>query len=516
MKIKFNTLFSLMLVAAFALSACGAEATLTATPFATDFPSPTEAPTVEPPPVKFTIWAKEDYVPVLEELAGRALEKYNLEVVVEGKSNIRAEFEEAFESGTAPDIIMITHDEAGALIAENMLAEVMLGNKQAGYESRALEACTVDEKLFCLPYATENLAFFYNTSLVATPPVTWDEVISIGAALKAEGKVEYVMSITGDTVELYPLFSSFGGYIFGKDDQGKWDTKNVGLDHEGMVTGVRWLADNMTNGNLPKDWDAEKNRALFTSGQTPFIMDNPSALKRFRDAGVAVGIAKFPGGGVPLARTAGFFINAQSANILLAQAFLNEYVAPEDMMVKLYEAGQHIPAHSAVMAKVDNADLKAIAEAGANADMIPNITAMDRVWAKWKKALGMVRDGKQDPASALKEAGDQVRALIENPLTGMVNVPGSYQVFVGCISDFQADCEITAMAEGDDGKYHSGPFNLPAGDYEAKVALDGKLDTTYGMEGKEGGENYKFSLTASGSVEFVYDPTTHVLEIIIK
>lgn len=516
MKIKMNTLFSLMLIAAFVLSACGAEATPIATPFATDFPPVTEAPTVEPPPVKFTIWADEPYVSVLQGLADEALEKYNLELVVEAKSATAEAFEKAIETGEAPDIIMISHDEAGALIADKLLAGVVLGNKDVDFAPKAIEACTIGDKLYCLPYATETIGFFYNTNLVTTPPTTWDEVIAIGAALKAEGKVEYAMSITGEMVELYPLLSSFGGYVFGKDEQGKWNPKDVGLDSAGMIAGIQWLADHVTNGNLPKDWDAEKNRALFQTSQTAFIMDSPSSLSRFRDAGVSVAVANFPGGGSPFAKTLGFFINAQSPNVLLAQAILNEYVATEDVMFKMYEAGQRMPAHLAALARVDNAELKAIAEAGANAEMIPNIPAMNFVWESWTEAVGLVKDGTQDPASALKEAGDKVRALIENPLTGMINVPGTYQLFVGCASEFQADCEITAMTKGDDGKYRSGPFNLPAGEYEAKIALDGKMDTTFGVDGKAGGDNYKFTLTANGTVEFVYDPATHVLEIIVK
>jgi maltose-binding protein MalE len=37
-----------------------------------------------------------------------------------------------------------------------------------------------DGKLYGLPYASENLGFFYNTELVPEPPTTWDEVLEIG------------------------------------------------------------------------------------------------------------------------------------------------------------------------------------------------------------------------------------------------------------------------------------------------------------------------------------------------
>jgi hypothetical protein len=64
--------------------------------------------------------------------------------------------------------------------------------------------------------------------------------------------------------------------------------------------------------------------------------------------------------------------------------------------------------------------------------------------------------------------------------------------------------------------YRSGPFTLKAGDFEGKVALDGGWTTNYGVDGKANGDNYKFTLAADGTVEFVYDPATNILEITVK
>jgi hypothetical protein len=116
----------------------------------------------------------------------------------------------------------------------------------------------------------------------------------------------------------------------------------------------------------------------------------------------------------------------------------------------------------------------------------------------------------------LKDAAAKVRGLIANPLTGMVNVPGSYQAKAGCPGDWQPECAVTAMTKGDDGMWRSGPFALTAGEYEGKVALDGAWTTNYGMEGKADGDNYKFTLAADGEVSFEFDPTTKLLTINVK
>ena len=165
----------------------------------------------------------------------------------------------------------------------------------------------------------------------------------------------------------------------------------------------------------------------------------------------------------------------------------------------------------------DDPDVQALAVAGENATMMPAIPAMGAVWGPWGDAITLsARDGKQDVPTAMKEGADKIRDLIANPLTGMVNVPGSYQAQAGCSADWLPECAATAMTLGEDGKYHSGPFTLKAGDYEFKVALDGTWATNYGSDGELEGPNYKITLAADGTVEFVYDPATKLVEAIIK
>jgi maltose-binding protein MalE len=525
MKLKLSMLLGLLMIASLVLTACGGaaptEAPATEAP-ATEAPTeapateaPTEAPAAEPVGT-LRVWADDTRAPILQDLADEVLAAYNLELVVELKSAIRDDFQVAAPLGEGPDIIVIAHDQAGTLVSNGLLAPVDLGDKADDFSPTALEACTFDGVLYCMPYATENLAFFYNTDLVETPPTTWEEVVEIGEALKADGQVEYIMAVTGTTYDVYPLFTSFGGYIFGKNDSGDWNPEDLGVDSEGMVQGVQWLADNVANGNLPADWDWANNHALFETGAAPFIMAGPWALDRIRESGVPYAITNFPSGGYPFAGTQGFFINAQSENVLLAQAFLNEFIATEEVMLQLYEVGGRPPAYLPALEQVDDPDIAAFAAAGEQANMMPAIPALGSVWGAWNDSVVLARDAQQDPETAMAEAGEKIRALIANPLTGMVNVPGSYQAQAGCPADWQPECTVTAMTQGEDGKWTSGPFNVTAGDYEAKVALDGSWTTNYGSDGLQDGPNYTFSLAADGTVSFVYDPETKLLEIVTE
>nr|MBP7694045.1 extracellular solute-binding protein [Anaerolineales bacterium] len=310
MKSKFWSALSLVAAAALVLSACGPAATTeapqpTQAVQATEAPKPTEAPkatdvpapTAVPAPAgTLRIWADDTKAPILQDLAPQVLETYNLELVVELKSAIRDDFQVAAPQGQGPDMIVIAHDQAGTLVANGLLAAVDLGDKAADFDPNALSACTFDGVLYCMPYATENMAFFYNTDLVSEAPKTWDEVLAVGQALKAEGKVEYIMAATGTTYDMYPLFTAFGGYIFGKDAAGNWDPQDLGVDSEGMIAAAQWLADGVASGDLPADWDWANNHALFETGKVPFIMAGPWALSRLRESGVPYAISNFPAG----------------------------------------------------------------------------------------------------------------------------------------------------------------------------------------------------------------------------
>ncbi len=523
---KLSFLFSLLVIASMVLTACGGGTTPTTAPVVTEPPVvATEAPTTAAPAGTLRIWADDTRAPILQELAPDFLTKYNVELVVELKSALRDDFQTAAPVGEGPDILFgVAHDQGGTLVSNGLVAPIDLGDRVSEFDPNAISACTYDGKLYCMPYATENIGFFYNTDLVPTPPTTWDEVVSMGEALKAEGKVDYIMAVTGTTYDAYPLYTAFGGYIFGKDANGGWNPQDLGIGSDGMIAGVQWLSDNVANGNLPKDWDWANNHALFETGKAPFIMAGPWALDRIRESNVPYAVGNFPSGpageGYPFAGTQGIYVNAQSENALLAQAFLTEFVATEDTMQKLYDAGKRPSAFLAVLNKTDDPDLKAMAAAGTNATMMPAIPAMGSVWANWDSAVVLARDGKQDAAASMADGAAKIAALIANPLTGMVNVAGSYQNQAGCgegdAGNWQPSCTATQMTKGEDGLFHSGPFTLTAGDYEAKVALDGAWTTNYGVDGKADGDNYKFTMAADGTVEFVFDPESKILTINTK
>jgi arabinogalactan oligomer/maltooligosaccharide transport system substrate-binding protein len=521
MKSMLFKVFVIMVIAGMALTACGPAPTEvpTAAPAATEAPAATAVPTVAPtaePAATLKIWADDTRTPILQELAGPFLEKYNVKLDVQDLGrvqDIRSQVILAVPAGEGPDIFIGPHDVLGGYVDSGLVAPIDLGATKDKFVPSTLDSFTyTDGKLYGVPYATENLGFFYNTDLVKEPPKTWDEVLQIGKQLKDEGKVKYAFAMAGGGYENMPILTANGGYIFGQDANGAWNPSDVGLDSPGMIAGVKYLADAAKEGLIPATADYETAHSLFETGQVPFLIAGPWALDRIRASKVPYAVApSFPDDGAPFLGVQGFMVNPLSKNLLLAQTFLTEFVATDEFMQKMADAGLRPSAFKSVLAKMTDPDLKAMGDAGVNAMPMPNIPEMGSVWTAWNNGIALATAGTQSPEAAMKDAATQVRALISGAYNGMINLPGSYQDKVGCGAQWDPACQNTAMKKGDDGKYTL-TIKLPKGDYEYKVALDGAWTTSYGSDGTGSGGNYKLSVPADGTVTFTYDPTTHMVE----
>ncbi len=105
--------------------------------------------------------------------------------------------------------------------------------------------------------------------------------------------------------------------------------------------------------------------------------------------------------------------------------------------------------------------------------------------------------------------------ITDNKSKVIATVPGSFQSELGCPGDWQPDCLRSWLQDPDgDGTYTFSTTALPAGNYEAKVAINEGWDENYGEGGAPGGSNIAFTVpTNNKEVFFSYNAMTHVLTI---
>ena len=105
--------------------------------------------------------------------------------------------------------------------------------------------------------------------------------------------------------------------------------------------------------------------------------------------------------------------------------------------------------------------------------------------------------------------------VADNQTKVIATVPGSFQATLGCSGDWQPDCLRSWLQDPDgDGTYSFSTTAIPAGSYEAKVAINEGWDVNYGAGGVQNGPNIPFTVPAANWLAtFNYNSTTHVLDI---
>jgi pullulanase-type alpha-1,6-glucosidase len=97
----------------------------------------------------------------------------------------------------------------------------------------------------------------------------------------------------------------------------------------------------------------------------------------------------------------------------------------------------------------------------------------------------------------------------------IATLAGNFQSELGCSGDWQPWCLRSQLLDPDgDGIYTLSTGQLPAGNYEVKVAHDEDWVENYGAGGVQNGPNIPFTVPEScAEIFFTYDPVTHLLTI---
>lgn len=465
------------------------------------------------------IWADVTRADVLLEIGEAFAEEFGVPVTVQeiGLGDARDGLLNYGPSGEGPDIIVLAHDSIGVLVANGAIIPMDLAGMEDLFTPGGLNLFTYQGELWGLPYAVETTAFIRNTDLVPEAPATWEEVYEISKELRDSGASQYGLLVqTGDTYHHSPIFTAFGGYIFGLDEEGGYNTTDIGFDSEGMLAFGDWLGAMVADGLMVPDVNDDVIFSYFAAGDLAMFITGPWWSQRIVDSGVPYAISAFPGteaGGVPaqLAGGQGFAISAFSNNQLLAETFLLDYVATLDTMQQLFDADPRPPAFVGVDTSTDP-NLEFYVEASATSQPMPAIPEMGAVWAAAGNALTLIAQG-GDPASSLVTADAQIAEAIQIQLAGTIEsiaLVGSLQDEAGCPGDWDPACEAAFLADQGDGTWVI-VVTLPAGDYEYKVAYNGGWAENYGAGGEKDGPNIPLSLAEETEVTFTFSTETHIV-----
>ena len=321
--------------------------------------------------------------------------------------------------GEGPDIFAGAHDWVGEFVASGIVEPLDLGASASDYLEPALQGVTVDGTLYGLPYAVENVALIRNTDLVPEAPATFEELEEIALGLVEDGTVEIPLAVEiangAAPYHLNPMYTSFGGYVFG-GGAGNYDVSDIGLDSpEGLAAADQFGAW-FDSGLLSADIDGDIVRQAFSSGDAPFSITGPWNIPDFDEGGVNYSIEPIPPAGgqesAPFVGVQTFYVSAFSENIALAQTFLLDFVNTTETMQALYDAQPRTPAHLPTFDAVQDDPLVAgFGAAGVVGEPLPNIAQMGEVWGPWQDAYVLISQG-TDPETAFTDAANLIRDAV--------------------------------------------------------------------------------------------------------
>lgn len=364
-----------------------------------------------------TIWVDETRKPAVEAAAAAFEEETGstVELVQKNFDDIRADFLAQVPTGEGPDITVGAHDWLGEMTKNGVVAPIELGDTASEFEPVSIEAFTQDGQVYGLPYAVENIALIRNTALAATAPATWDDAVAAGKTAGTTYPILVQMGEEGDPYTMYPLQTSFGAPVFTQNDDGSYAAE-LALGGEPGSAFASWLAAQGAAKVLDPAITYDVAVAAFAAGQSPFIVGGPWMIDSFPGLDLAIDPIPSAGGqpAQPFVGVAGFYVNAKSKNVLLANDFLVNFMSTQDAQSALYEAGNRPPA---LIAAADAASADPITAGfravGADAVPMPSIPEMGSVWSFWGVTEAGIVTGAQEPVAAWTKMVSDIQGALD-------------------------------------------------------------------------------------------------------
>ena len=94
------------------------------------------------------------------------------------------------------------------------------------------------------------------------------------------------------------------------------------------------------------------------------------------------------------------------------------------------------------------------------------------------------------------------------PPPDSVTIAGTIQPDIGCAGEWNTSCEESQLTYDEQNDIWLATFDVPAGSYEYKAALNGSWDDNYGLNAEYYGANIPLEVPEDGPVTFWYDHKT--------
>jgi arabinogalactan oligomer/maltooligosaccharide transport system substrate-binding protein len=213
----------------------------------------------------------------------------NITVEIDNVADLKTRLLAALPAGKGPDLFMFTHDWTSTFAVPgylepltNMTTPDLLGQ----YLNVAIDACTFNNTLYALPYASETVALLYNKNMVTTPPTNMSQLKTMMQTFFNQGKFGIAYPVDPYFVSCWP--HGFGGYYFNDT------TLLPGLNDSRTIQGINYFLETFQPYMSQGDTGPDAQVALFTSNETAFLVEGPWEIGYLKSLNMSFGITKLP------------------------------------------------------------------------------------------------------------------------------------------------------------------------------------------------------------------------------
>ncbi|HET7772620.1 MAG TPA: maltose/maltodextrin ABC transporter substrate-binding protein MalE [Burkholderiaceae bacterium] len=352
----------------------------------------------------------------LQKVGDRFTARTGVKVVVQHPESATDKFQQAVAAGKGPDVFCWPHDRIGEWAKGGLIVPVRPSGKVRGeIEDLAWQAFTFQGKTWGYPLAIETVGLIYNKALVSRPPASWDEVVRLDRELRAKG-ASAILWDYNKSFFTWGVLAAAGGYVFGRDAQGNFDTRKIGVNAPGAIRGAEVLEGLIRNGQMPRGARYANMEAGFNQGRIAMMISGPWAWENARRSKIEFGVAPLPAvdgqPAKPFVGVLGCMIAAPSRVKDSAREFIEHHLLlPENLRIIDADVPLGVPANKQFYAELSaNPNIRATMESARNGVPIPNIPEMSRFWAAMDAALEAVTNGLQPPRDALNAAAARLEA----------------------------------------------------------------------------------------------------------
>ena len=362
-------------------------------------------------PLRLLVWINGDKgYNGLQRVGDNFTQVSGVQVVVQHPEGAPDKFQAAAAAGKGPDIFCWPHDRIGEWAKSGLIVPVRPPKRvREEIEDSAWKAFTYKGQVWGYPLAIEANGLIYNKGLVAVPPASFEDVITLDKKLVAQGK-KAILWDYNKSFFTWPMLAGPGGFVFARTASGELDPKVVGVNTAGALAGAQMLDRLVKEGVMPKGARYSEMEAGFNRGQVAMMISGPWAWDNAKKSGIDFGVAPVPSvDGKPskvFVGVLGCLISTASKAKDVAREFIEHHLLTLASL-KLISADVPLgtPANKAYFRELSGDPRIVATMANAQAgEPIPNIPEMGRFFPAMDAALEAITNGRQSPKDALAGA----------------------------------------------------------------------------------------------------------------